>query len=439
MIKTYSQRDLVLDIPDKFLFLFQPKDFKVAKGGRSSAKSWSFARALVVIGYAEEKRILCTREVQNSIDESVYQLLKDQIRLLGLDWFYTPFRDRIVGQNGTIFAFEGLATHTITSLKSYEGFDICWVEEAHAVSKRSWDVLIPTIRKEGSEIWVTFNPELESDETYKRFVTEATPDRYYVVHVTWRDNPFLTAKSNADRLECKLKRPDDYDNIWEGRCRPAVAGAIYYKQMDEMLRQGRICNVPYDPFLKVHVISDIGLNDTTALIMAQRRASEIRIIDYIEDNRRTWDSYSIELKERKYNWGRLWLPHDGFAADMKSNGKSSADILRKLGWDVPDREEIVERSIEEGIKVARMTMPRIYVDVKKAARLIECLKRYRRHVSKQTLAETGPVHDEFSNGADSFRYLCLNIEKMTNEERHTMRMPNRRTRYGQPLDDGVGY
>jgi len=440
MVKTYNKNELLLDIPEKYFFLLRPIRYKVAKGGRSSAKSWSFARALVVLGYAEEKRILCAREVQNSIDESVYQLLKDQINLLGLQWFYTPFRDRIVGQNGTIFAFEGLASHTITSLKSYEGFDICWVEEAHAVSKRSWDVLIPTIRKEGSEIWVTFNPELESDETYKRFVTEAQGDsRYCVVTVDYRDNPFMSSVSEADRLECKLKRPDDYDNIWLGRCRPAVAGAIYYKQVDEMERQGRICNVPHDPFLLTHIVTDIGFNDTNAIGMVQRNASEIRIIDYIEDNRRTWDSYSGELRERKYSWGKLWLPHDGFAADMKSNGKSSADILRKLGWTVPDRDEIVERSIEEGIKVTRMTMPRMYIDKSRCGRLIECLKRYRRHVSRQTNAETNPVHDEFSNGADMMRYLSLNIDKMTNDQERMPFVPNIHTRYSRPLDPGVGY
>jgi len=439
MGKQYDSR-LSLDIPEKFHFLFKPKRYKVAKGGRSSGKSWSFARALVVTGYASPKRILCTREVQDSIDESVYQLLKDQIAALDLSWFYTIQRDRIIGQNGTLFVFEGLAQHTIHSLKSYEGFDIVWVEEAHAVSKRSWDVLIPTIRKEGSEIWVSFNPELETDETYKRFVTEADPEEYEVVHVDYRDNPFLTATSERSRIECLLKRPDDYDNIWLGLCRPAVAGAIYYKQVAEMERQGRICNVPYDPFLKVHLVVDIGYNDTQAIGFVQRRASEIRVIDYIEDNRRTWDSYSVEMKEKHYNWGRLWLPHDGFAGDMKSHGKSSADILHALGWDVPTRDEIVEASIEEGIRIARMTFPRVYID-KGCTRLVECLKRYRRHVSKQTGAETGPIHDEFSNGADMFRYLSLNVEQFSNEERGRMkyRAPNRGAAYSRPLDSGVGY
>jgi len=183
------------------------------------------------------------------------------------------------------------------------------------------------------------------------------------------------------------------------------------------------------------------MNDAQAIGFVQRRASEIRIIDYIEDTKRTWDSYDIEMRERKYNWGSLWLPHDGFTVTMASKGKSSADIMRALGWHVPERMEIAELSVEEGIRVTRMTMPRVYIDKEKCERLVQCLKRYRRHVSKQTDAETGPLHDEFSNGADMFRYTCLNVDNMSNEERgiYRPREVNRRTAYSKPIDPGVGY
>ena len=156
--------------PDKLRFLFQPARYKVVRGGRGSGKSWGFARSLLIQGSARTLRVLCTREVQKSIQQSVHQLLKDQIEALGLSAFYEVLATEIRGKNGTQFFFSGLSDQTAESLKSFEGVDVCWCEEAQAISKRSWDILIPTIRKDGSEIWVSFNPQLESDETYRRFV-----------------------------------------------------------------------------------------------------------------------------------------------------------------------------------------------------------------------------------------------------------------------------
>jgi len=147
-----------VEFPEKLKFLFQPKRYKIAKGGRGSGKSWSFARALLIQGAEKKLRILCTREVQKSIKDSVHKLLADQIQSLGFGGFYEVLENEIRGKNGTVFTFAGLATHTIESIKSYEGVDRVWVEEGQVVRKRSWDVLIPTIRKPDSEIWVSYNP-----------------------------------------------------------------------------------------------------------------------------------------------------------------------------------------------------------------------------------------------------------------------------------------
>jgi len=141
---------MIAEFPEKLQFLFNPKRYKVAHGGRGSGKSWGFARALLLQGASEPLRILCTREVQKSIKDSVHKLLTDQIEALGLGWFYQVLENEIRGKNGTEITFAGLATHTIESIKSYEGVDRVWVEEGQVVRKRSWDVLIPTIRKPGS-------------------------------------------------------------------------------------------------------------------------------------------------------------------------------------------------------------------------------------------------------------------------------------------------
>lgn len=132
--------------PQKLKFLFDPYRYKIAYGGRGSTKSWSFARALLIKGSEKQLRILCAREVQKSIEQSVHLLLSDQIKMLELEWFYRITDTEITGINGTQFNFAGLSNITAASLKSYEGVDIVWVEEAQTVTKKSWDTLIPTIR-----------------------------------------------------------------------------------------------------------------------------------------------------------------------------------------------------------------------------------------------------------------------------------------------------
>lgn len=397
--------------PEKLQCLFEPAPYKVVHGGRGSGKSWGFARALLILGAQRPLRILCAREVQKSIEDSVHTLLKDQIMELGLSEFYEVLAYEIRGKNGTTFAYSGLAQHTVTTIKSFEGVDICWVEEAQAVSKKSWDVLRPTIRKPGSEIWITFNPELETDVTYQMFVVNP-PTGAVVVQMNFCDNPWFTDKLEQERLDCMRNQPKDYDNIWGGVCKPAVAGAIYYDEMTAVETQRRICNVPYDPMLKVHVIFDLGWNDAMAISLVQRQASELRVIEYIEDNRRTLDSYSADLKLKGYNWGSVYLPHDGEHKNIQT-GKSAKEIMEALGWSVRITPNM---SVEDGIRVTRMAFGRMYFDKERTARLVQCAKRYRRSINKQTNEPGAPLHDEWSHGADNLRYVAINADDMRNED-----------------------
>ncbi len=448
--------DLRLQFPEKLLFLFAPARYKVIHGGRGSTKSWSVARALLLKGIDQPLRILCARETQKSIDASVHQLLRDQIEKLGLGSKYTVLRDEIVGRNGTKFIFTGLSDLTVDSIKSFEGIDIVWVEEGQVITERSWKILIPTIRKESleadlsdyervcqgmserlkkSEIWVTFNPDLDTDPTYVRFVKTPAPGSV-VVEMNWRDNPWWNDTMEAERQDCLMRFPRDYDNVWEGKCRPAVEGAIYFDEVARMERDGRICNVPYDPMLKAHVVFDLGFNDEMAVSVVQRHVSEIRIIYYIEETQKTLAYYSSELKELRYNWGKVWLPFaDGFSKDIKT-GKGSDQILTALGWSVAKKEEVSSVDIEEGIRQTRLIFPRIYVDKNNCSALIECWRRYRRHINKQTLTAGAPVHDQHSHGADNTRYIAVNIDKMTND---TEKKPMPRGASYAPTDVGAGY
>lgn len=397
--------------PDKLQCLFEPAPYKVAHGGRGSGKSWGFARALLILGAQRSLRILCAREVQKSIEDSVHTLLKDQVAELGLSEFYDVMAYEIRGKNGTTINYSGLAQHTVTTIKSFEGVDICWVEEAQAVSKKSWDVLRPTIRKPGSEIWITFNPELETDVTYQMFVAHP-PTGAVVVEMNYMDNPWFTDKLEQERLDCLKNQPKDYDNIWGGKCKPAVAGAIYYDEMTLVEQQKRICNVPYDPMLKVHVVFDLGWNDAMAISLVQKHASELRIIEYIEDNRRTLDSYSAELRQKGMNWGNVYLPHDGEHKNIQT-GKSAKEIMEALGWAVKITPNM---SVEDGLRVTRMAFGRMYFDKDKTARLVQCAKRYRRSINQQTQEPGAPLHDEWSHGADNLRYVAINADDMRNEE-----------------------
>ncbi len=424
--------------PEALRFLFQPSRYKVAYGGRGSAKSWSFARALLLKGINKPLRILCAREIQKSIKDSVHQLLSDQIDNLGIASKYTIQQTEISGNNGTRFLFVGLSELTIDTIKSYEGIDIVWIEEGQTITERSWKILIPTIRKDGSEIWVSFNPDLESDPTYVRFVKNPAPDSI-VVMVNWRDNPYFNEVMEAERQDCLRRFPKDYPNVWEGQCRPAVEGAIYFDEVAAMEREGRICNVPHDPMLKVHLVLDLGVGGNMALSLVQKHTSEIRIINYLSgDEYPTLAHYSAELRTCKgYNWGRVWLPHaDGFARDYKT-GKGSDQIMKALGWDVAGKEEVGNVDVEEGIRQARLVFPRIYIDKTRCAQYIESLKRYRRHINRQTMTATTPLADDHAHVGDNVRYIAVNIDRMTNDTDRKP-MPYNVASYG-PLDAAVGY
>lgn len=208
-----------VEIPYAFGFLFDPPlgelRYRGAYGGRGSAKSWQFARALLLHGAERPLRILCAREFQVSLKDSVHHLLQSQIEQVGLEGFYRVQRDGIYGENGTEFLFKGLR-RDVAEIKSTEGIDICWVEEAEAVSDESWRVLIPTIRKPNSEIWVTFNPAYVTDPTYKRFV-EDPPARSAVREVSFEDNPWLPDVLKEEEQELRKRDPESHANVWGGK------------------------------------------------------------------------------------------------------------------------------------------------------------------------------------------------------------------------------
>ena len=204
-------------LPEAFQFLTEAARYKVAYGGRGSAKSWSVARVLCLLAASKPIRILCARELQSSIRDSVHRLLADQIDALNLSARLEIQNAEIRGVNGSLFIFEGLR-HNTTKIKSMEGIDICWVEEAERVSEESWKILVPTIRKPGSEIWVTFNPEQETDPTYTRFVKNPPPDAI-VRKVNHDQNPWFPIELRKEMDYDYRVDPDSAAHIWGGECK----------------------------------------------------------------------------------------------------------------------------------------------------------------------------------------------------------------------------
>jgi phage terminase large subunit len=402
-------KTLRIEIPRKAAtVLFGAGRYKVLHGGRGSGKSWSVARALLAQGLESPLRILCGREYQRSIDESVHRLLADQVGALGLEGEYTVLRDEIRGRNGTTFTYSGLH-HNAASLKSYEGVDRCWIEEGQAVTKPSWDVLTPTIRAPGSEIWVTFNPELEQDEAWQRFIVKP-PVGCLSAQMLWSSNPWFPKELEAERLDCLARDPIGYRTIWQGECRASVQGAIYAAELAKARDEGRIGVVPVDRTLPVHTAWDLGYLDPTAIWFFQwTRAGQIRFVDYFEDCKEDVTYYVQAVRDKGYVLGRHIPPHD-IKAHHFAHKDSAYVVAGNLGFKF--EEPMGPAPVETGIHAVRMAFSRMWFDADKCAVGLQRLAHYRRAFNtalQEFKAE--PVHDIASHGSDAMRYGVVGYQQ----------------------------
>lgn len=391
--------------PDKLACLFQPKRHKVLYGGRGAGRSWGVARALLLIGTERAIRVLCVRELQNSISESVHKLLSDQITALGLDGFYEVQVGRIIGKNGTSFSFEGIKNNT-SKIKSYEAIDYCWVEEGNKVSKNSWQILLPTVRKDGSEIWITFNPELDTDYTYKRFVLEPSEDSF-VVKMTWRDNPWFPAVLKDEMEDLRKRDYDTYLNVWEGNTLQMLEGVVFAEQLRKAQAEGRICTVPWDPTVPVDTFWDLGRKDQTSIWFIQRVAMQWRALNYFENTGEDISFYLKALQGFPYTYGWDYIPHDGAAARVGEK-KTIEQNMRGLG-----RKVIVVPRIKKkanAINAARMIFSQVYFDERNCAEGLDRLRHYRYKILEGQYS-TEPLHDDNSNGADAFMTFAQGVRE----------------------------
>lgn len=394
------------DFPEALDFLFKPARYKVAYGGRGAGKSWAFADALLIEARRRPLRILCAREIQKSVKESVHQLLKDRIRVLGFTSFYAVMQDEIRGLNGSIFTFAGLR-HNVENIKSKEGLDIVWVEEAVHVSRNSWETLIPTIRKDGSEIWVSFNPDIEADETYQRFVVRRPPNAI-VRSVNFVDNPWFPPVLRQEMEHIRETDPDAYLNVWEGKPRQWLDGAIYANELRRATSEGRIGRVPHVSGKPVGTYWDLGEADMTAIWFIQRIGLEWRVINYYENSGHKLEHYLKELQSRPYVYGTHHLPHDA-EMELLGSPKSIARQARDMGFAV---KIVPKASVANGINAGRTIFDQCWFDEENCREGLNCLRHYQFKVDPETKQRSRePLHNWASHGADAWRYFAVSAKE----------------------------
>lgn len=403
-------------IPRAFQDLFKPARYKTYWGGRGSGKSQSFALALLVKAYNEPLRILCAREFQTSISDSVHKLLADMVREYELDDVYditqTSIRNKV---NGSEFIFKGLK-HNATEIKSTQGVDICWVEEAEKVSDNSWELLIPTIRKKGSEIWVSFNAKAADDPTYIRMVLRADSDSI-VRKVSWRDNPFFPDVLEKERLKLLKDDPEAYKHIWEGEFDTRFFGGVYTQWVERAREESRIIDNLYDPELPVHTGWDLGYDDSTAIWWFQVAGDEVRYIDYYENSGEDIEHYCSVISGRKYPYGSHYVPHDGNNKLLASGGRSI--VQQAYGFGV--KMQVVKATTQQNqIEAARKTLKTAWFDKKKTAAGVQHLLKYQYEWDEDNKKfKSKPRHDGHSHAADAFEITAMRWRVARDEELHS--------------------
>ena len=408
------KNELTIEIPKQFKELFNPKWRNICYyGGRSAGKSYSVALALLARSMEKKIRIICVRETQRSIADSVHSLLKSIIERYELPNFEVTQTSIICKTTGSEFIFRGLKQETKDSLKSIPNIAIAWVEEAQSVSLPSIQVLVPTIRDEGSQIIWTFNRDTPSDPVWTEIVEKAD-ENTFVCKINSHDvEKFLSHTIIEEREKMRREDPMMYEHIWLGEPLTAKMGSIYGELLANAREDKRITTVPYDASGTVFTAWDIGVSDSTVVVFAQRINNEIHIIDYYEDSGRALNEYIDVVKQKPYHYEKHILPHDSRQRELQT-AKTREDVFRDMG--IHNTEVLKPESVDVGISMVRSAFNRLWIDDDKCKRLIECLKAYHYEWDEknQKLHNT-PKHDFSSHSADALRYLISGLEQSVPE------------------------
>lgn len=409
-----------VELPPKLIPLFSApnKRFRAARGGRGSSKTRSFAKmtavkALMFAQAGVSGIILCGREFMNSLADSSMSEVKAAIE--SEPWLAAHFeigetfirtKDRRVE-----YAFIGLR-HNLNSIKSKARILLAWIDEAEPVTEAAWSKLIPTVREEDSEIWLTWNPERKNSPTNLRFFNPSDEDTI-IVEMNWRDNPWFPDVLERERQRDKLNRPDSYEHVWEGGFITAVEGAYYASALTQARLDGRISPVAADPLLTIRAYWDIGGTgmkaDATAIVICQFVGTQIRILDYYEARHQPLATHVNWLRERGYSKALCFLPHDG------DNGEKVYDVtyksaLQQAGFEVEVIPNQGKGAAKMRVEAGRRLFPNLWFNEPKVDPLLDVVGWYHEKIDEERGIGLGPDHDWSSHGADAFGMMCVAYE-----------------------------
>lgn len=394
-------------MPPKLIPLFAGEaDVRAADGGRGSAKTRTFAkmtaiRALMWDAAGRSGQILCGRQFMNSLADSSLEEIKAAIR--SESWMLPAFdigEKYIKTKSGRVYyTFTGL-DRNVASVKSKARILLCWVDEAEPVTENAWTTLIPTLREEDSELWVTWNARRKSAPVEKRFKSSVDP-RIKYVRVNWRDNPWFPDILERQRQRDLRDRPDQYPHIWEGEYVSVVDGAYYAAAITAAKAEGRICRVAQDPLMTKRAVWDIGGTgakaDACAIWIVQYVGREIRLLDYYEAQGQPLATHVEWLRGNEHGKAMCILPHDG-ATNDRVHDVSYESALRAAGFEVQVIANQGAGAAMKRVEAARRLFPSMWFDEMKCAAGLEALGWYHERRDEDRSIGLGPEHDWSSHG-----------------------------------------
>jgi phage terminase large subunit len=427
-MKLRAAETVQVELPPALIPVFTgPATYRGAYGGRGSAKTKSFAKmaALYGIRFAQANKggvIVCAREFMNSLADSSFAEVKAAIEGepylasrydVGETFIRTKARADMPAR--IEFVFVGLR-YNLDSIKSKALIRLLWVDEAEPVSDTAWTKAIPTVRENGSEIWLTWNPEREESATHLRFRKDP-PSGSKIVALNWRDNPWwYGTRLEAERLDDKAKRPDQYEHIWEGAFKTVVEGAYFTKYLTQAKADNRISFVAADPYLTLRAFADIGGTGARAdhfvFWISQFIGKEIRVLDYYEAQGQSIGAHLNWLREKGYTPGRagIWLPHDGEQQDRVYDA-SYEGAFKAAGYETTVIPNQGKGAAMMRVEAARRLLPSCWFNEATTDSGRKALGWYHEKIDEQRKVGLGPEHDWASHGADAFGLMCVAYEE----------------------------
>lgn len=397
-----------IDLPRWARDFLRPARYKAAYGGRGSAKSHTFATLWLLRALSRGTRAVMIREVQNTIRDSVRQLLCDKISAHGLDHLFDIQRDEIRGPHDTLAIFRGMQSYNAENIKSLEDFDLAWVEEAQTLSQRSLDLLRPTIRSEASELWFSWNPRHEADPVDKFFRGGNPPPDAIIRQVNWQDNPWFPDVLRREMEADYASDPERAEHVWGGGYEIVSEASYYARWIAAAEREGRIRPVERIRHRPLMTSWDIGVDDYTAVWLWQEDGVNAYVLDFYETSGDGADAIVEATVARWGAWaGPHYLPHDVRVRDWGAGARSRVETLQGLG--LRQIRPGAAMPPEDRVAATRRLLPVVvFNDTPDVRRGLAHLRRYQRKYNQAMGIWQGPLHDEHSHAADAFGEFAVN-------------------------------